>query len=194
MTTHDNDNTPPADSDSRQGTEYAVALDNLPFVLVPLNIALLLVPLALFALVHPQSSFNSFLSLWLIPGLVVGVLLHEAVHAIFWKVSSGLAWSQFTFGFKWEALAPYCHAKAPMPLRPYRIGALAPAVLTGLLPWLVALWIDSAPLALLGAVLISAAIGDFYVLWLLRDVPAEADVRDHPEKAGGIVYLPDSSA
>ena len=119
------------------------------------------------------------------------MLLHEAVHAIFWKISSGLAWSQFTFGFKWEALAPYCHAQAPMPLMPYRIGALAPVIVTGILPWLFALLNGSAPLALLSAVLISAAIGDFYVLWLLRDVPAGADVRDHPEKAGGIVYLPD---
>ena len=51
---------PPPENDSRQGIEYAVALDNLPFVLVPLNIALLLIPLAVFARVHPQSSFNNF--------------------------------------------------------------------------------------------------------------------------------------
>jgi hypothetical protein len=133
----------------------------------------------------------NFLSLWLVPGLLLSVLLHEAVHAIFWKVSSRLSWSQFKFGFKWEALAPYCHAKAPMHITAYRIGAVAPSILTGLVPFVLALIGGSAVLATLSALLIAAAIGDFYVLWLLRDVPDSADVRDHPEKAGGIVYLPE---
>jgi hypothetical protein len=122
-------------------------------------------------------------------GFIALIVLHEAIHAIGWKLASGLPWSVFTFGFAWRGLAPYCHAKAPMGVNAYRIGGILPLIFTGLLPWLVGLAIGDATITVLGSLLIAGAVGDIYVLQSLRNVPASAQVIDHESNAGCVVLL-----
>jgi len=169
-------------------------LNQLPFWVVPLSILMLILPLVPFMVLHGlHFTLSNLWSWWIVPGLLLGILLHEGVHALAWKYSSGLAWSQFTFGIKWEALAPYCHAKAPMSRNAYRIGALAPLIVTGILPLIVSYFNATAPLAFFSALMISAAIGDVFVLWMIRHVPPQAQLIDHPENAGCIMLLPEAT-
>jgi hypothetical protein len=112
------------------------------------------------------------------------IVAHEGVHALGWKFAGGLQWSQLKFGFMWKTLSPYCHAQAPMTAQAYRIGAMLPLVITGILPWLIGLARADAGLTFIGAVMISAAIGDLMVVWVIRQVQATALVLDHPANAG----------
>jgi hypothetical protein len=41
-----------------------------------------------------------------------------------------------------------------------------------------------------GLLFLIAASGDFLVLWLMRDIPADWMVEDHPHRAGCVVYGP----
>ena len=172
--------------------DYSLPFDKLPNWLVPLSIMMLVLPLAPLMLQRGfMVIFSESWAWWLLPLIVLLILAHEAVHAIGWKLASGLAWSDFKFGFSWKGLAPYCHATKPMNVRAYRIGAILPALLTGLLPLIIAYWLISVPLILLSGIMISAAVGDVFVLWTVRNLPKEAKVLDHPSQVGCIAYLPE---
>jgi hypothetical protein len=157
------------------------------------SLLLLALPITLFMLVYGWSRFwNNAFSLDFIALLLIfiaAVILHEAIHAVGWKVFGGLAWSDLTFGIDRKTLSPYCHARAPMRAQAYRIGAALPGILTGIVPALVGIVFADAALTLLSAVMVSAAVGDALVLWVIRDVPPQAWVLDHPKNAGCYVKL-----
>ncbi|MCA9893417.1 MAG: DUF3267 domain-containing protein [Anaerolineae bacterium] len=178
-----------------QAVDYTVELEALPPWVLWSGLLLMVVPVIPFILWHGWNAFwGHFAIVPSIIGFVVLIVAHELVHAIGWKLTSGLPWRRFRFGVLWRVLAPYCHAKDPMALTPYRIGAVLPLFVTGLLPWVIGLVQADATLTVVGAMLISGAIGDIYVLWVLRDLPATALVQDHPSKAGCIAYLPTTDA
>lgn len=182
------DLTPP---DGFRALDYTVELEALPRWVLWLGLLLTVVPLVPFAFLYSaQALIGNIHILGLILGFIVLIVAHELVHAIGWKFTSGLPWHRFSFGVLWRVLAPYCHAKDPMALTPYRIGAVLPLFMTGILPWLVGLFQADATLTIVGSLLISGAIGDIYVLWVLRDLPTSALVQDHPSRAGCIAYLP----
>lgn len=175
-------------NDNMRVVDKSVPMQNLPMWVWIFSLVALGVPLI--PLLFTGLSFTETISWWLLPLFILFIIFHEAVHAIAWKYASGLAWSDFKFGVQWKTFTPYCHAKEPMPIRAYRIGAVAPGIVTGLLPYIVALIIGSPGLLFVAAALISGAAGDAYILWLLRDVPDDALVKDHDTNAGAWVYYP----
>lgn len=163
-------------------------------VLIP-TLGLLLVPALVFAqawgldrLLDAVVNWESFLLTLL--GFVLLMVAHELVHAVGWAFFGRLPLRAIRFGVDRKTLSPYAHVPLPMPARAYRIGAALPLFITGVVPWLLALLTGSGVLAALGALLISGAAGDLFVLWIIRDVPANARVIDHPTNAGCFV-LPD---
>lgn len=172
--------------------DLSVPIHLLPGWVYVLSLILVILPIVPYALVYGLPYFfgNGF-GLWQIPAILVLIVAHEGVHAIGWKFASGLPWSNFTFGIAWKALAPYCHATARMSATAYRIGAILPLMVTGILPWALALLAGDAGWTFMSAIMISAAVGDIYVLWTLRDIPADALVQDHDAHAGCMVYLPE---
>lgn len=186
------DLTPP---EGFRAVDYTVELEALPRWVLWLGLLLMIVPLVPFVFLYGLDAFRVDIDfLWVFLGFILLIVAHELVHAIGWKLTSGLPWRRFRFGVMWRVLAPYCHAKDPMALTPYRIGAVLPLFVTGVLPWLVGLIQADATLTIVGALLISGAIGDIYVLWVLRGLPTNALVQDHPSRAGCIAYLPISDA
>ncbi len=177
------------DLSNRREVDLSVPIIKLPIWVWILSVALLILPLVIYALFHPLSwggMFNFETVVW----IIVLVVVHEGIHAIAWKYSSGLPLSKFSFGIDKKSLSPYCHADAPMDVRAYRIGGGAPLVLVGIVPFVYAILVASSMWAFLSAVMISAAVGDIYVLWSLRDVPDGSLCLDHPSQAGCIIYLP----
>lgn len=122
----------------------------------------------------------------ILPALVL-VIIHEVLHAMAWKLAGGLALRDFKFGIAWKTLSPYCHATKPMPISAYRVGVVVPGIVLGILPVVIATILGNGVLAILGALLTAGAVGDVYVLWLLRGVSKTARVIDHPTRAGCIV-------
>jgi hypothetical protein len=120
--------------------------------------------------------------------LVAGIVVHELLHGLGWMVFGGVARADIEIGVKWKLLTPYAHTRARMATRAYRWAVLLPGLVLGMVPALLAIASGSVLLLTFGLAFTVAAGGDFLVLWLLRDVPAEAKVADHPTKAGSVVY------
>lgn len=186
----------PADATAhhnKREVDLSVPVEKLPAWVWLLSVGLLIGSLIPYGVLYGVPDIlGGLLNPLLLPLFVLLIVAHEVVHAIGWKVSSGLAWRDFKFGFLWKSLSPYCHAKKPMPVMAYRIGAALPGIVTGVLPLLVALLTGDGTLAVISAVMISAAVGDIYVLWSVRNVPDNAELIDHPSQAGCIALIPDA--
>ena len=116
--------------------------------------------------------------------IFAATLFHELLHAIGWTFFGRQPWSAIHFGVFWKALTPYTHLKVPIEVNAYRLGGLLPGLVTGVLPYLVSLWLGSAAWLWFGLMMTAAASGDLLVLWLLRRLPAGTLVQDHPSRVG----------
>ncbi|MEQ8675812.1 MAG: DUF3267 domain-containing protein [Aggregatilineales bacterium] len=159
-----------------------------------LAIILMILPLIPYFLIYTSEHFvdTTFTTLNLalaVPAILVAIIAHEFVHAITWVIFGGFSWRFMSFGIDRKTLSPYAHADVPMKAFAYRIGAAMPGLLTGIVPAIIALFIGHGALMLLSSFMISAAVGDVYVLWIIKNVPAETLVRDHPTKAGCLVKI-----
>lgn len=153
-----------------------------------MTVIFLVVPLIPFSLIWSRDPLiATFTNPDIILPALVLVAVHEIIHALSWKVVGGLSFRDFKFGIAWKTLSPYCHATKPMTARAYRVGAMMPGILLGLLPIVVGTLTGDGFLAVLGGLLTAGAVGDVYILWLVRHVPATTLVIDHPTRAGCIV-------
>ena len=116
--------------------------------------------------------------------LLFGILVHELIHMFAWALFAKKSLKAFRLGFQWQSLAPYAHCKEPMDIRPYRVGAFAPGLLLGILPWLISLFTSDILLFFFGLLYTTAAGGDFLILWIIRNVKQNTLVEDHPTNAG----------
>lgn len=155
---------------------------------VPL-VALLVVLYAAFPSKAPSGIqvFGALDILLFVLALVTGVFLHEAIHALGWSWFGHVSRRSIEFGFQIQTLTPYAHATQAMAASGYRAGTVLPAILLGLIPFVVGTVLQSPGIALFGIVMTFAAGGDLLVLWLMRNVNARALVQDHPSRAGCIV-------
>jgi hypothetical protein len=155
------------------------------FFAVP-SVALLAVP---FLLLHDWLSLfyltaNRSALLWLLAAVIGGIFLHEGIHAWTWMLAGRKTRNSIRFGVNWKLITPYAHCVEPMSAGAYRVGAVMPLLLMGVLPSVVA-WFTGDPATLLfGLFFTFAAGGDMLILWMLRGVDADALVEDHPHRAG----------
>ena len=116
--------------------------------------------------------------------IIVGLVAHEALHALTWVYASGKSWRAVEFGLDWKTLTPYTHFKELLPVSAYRLGALMPGLALGLLPALLGCLTGWAGAWAFGLLFIIGAGGDMLMLWLLRGVSTGALVEDHPSRVG----------
>ena len=118
---------------------------------------------------------------------IASIFVHEGLHALGWMFFGSVPASEISFGVKMGT--PYTHASVPMAAGGYRLGAALPGVVLGVVPVVTSWLIGDGALMLYGALMLFTAMGDAMVLWLLRDVPPETLVRDHPSEAGCQILL-----
>jgi hypothetical protein len=125
---------------------------------------------------------------WNIPviftAILLGVVVHELLHAITWVVLGRKSFAAIKFGFQWKTLTPYAHLKEPVEVSAYRAGAFMPGFVLGILAYIFSSLSGNADLFWFSLVHTSAAGGDWLVLWLMRNVAAGTKVEDHPTNAG----------
>jgi hypothetical protein len=119
-----------------------------------------------------------------LPAFVIGIVAHELIHGLAWATFAGKPWSAIHFGFHWKTLTPYAHCREPMDIRAYRLGAVMPGIVLGILPAVFGILTGNGWLHWFGLLFTGAAGGDFLVLWLLRGVEPGRLVEDHPTRAG----------
>ncbi len=119
--------------------------------------------------------------------LILGVPLHEFLHAVGWSIFGRIPIREVKFGVMWKVLTPYAHLRNPIRAFAYKAGAISPSVVMGFVPYMLGLAIGHAWLVNFGLLFILAAGGDLLVFWKLRSVNHDAMVVDHPTRAGCIV-------
>ena len=123
--------------------------------------------------------------------LVAGIVAHELIHGITWACFAKRGFRSIRIGVMWGMLTPYCHCKEPLTIRHYRLGALMPLIILGILPLLLAYPLRSVPLLLWGILFVTSAAGDILIVWKLRKERDSLLVQDHPEEAGCIIFEPE---
>lgn len=147
---------------------------------------------------------NLYLSNFAITAIVVGiasaiismvamsfllVIPHELTHGITAMIVADAKRKDIKFGIMWKKLCtPYCHCNKSMQVRQYRLMALMPLYLLGVLPCLLSLFIGSPILLAYGIVGIVVASGDIWMTWLLRNEDANTRIYDHPSAAGFFLF------
>ena len=120
--------------------------------------------------------------------VLAGVIVHELVHGLTWMAFGGKSFSTIKFGFQWKTMTPYAHLSEPIEVNAYRIGTMMPGIILGIFPYILSLKLGSGNLLWFSMIHLTAAGGDWLILWLLRKVKRGTLVEDHPSQAGCYVY------
>jgi hypothetical protein len=124
---------------------------------------------------------------------VLGIVVHEWLHGITWKLAGRLPKNAITYGIKWKILTPYAHLTIPVTVETYRLGGMMPLIVLGMIPGMTGIITGSGWLLIFGLVFSWAATGDIIVWWILRDVPSSTQVEDHPDRVGCYMLIEDNS-
>lgn len=117
-------------------------------------------------------------------GFIVSIIAHEALHAFGFIVFAGAPRDAIRFGIDKKTLTPFAGCKVAVRARGYRIAALLPAIVLGLIPMLLSFFIPSFAIAIYAVLMIGAAGGDFAAVIAMRKAPGDAMVIDHPSRVG----------
>jgi hypothetical protein len=172
-------------------TELTVSVVRANIVSMLIAIPVTVLGMGLFMLVNLNKDWVLGGNLASIAILLVLVVVHEGIHGLTWSIFAPNHLSDIEFGFMKEYLTPYCTCKTPLAKWPYVAGALAPLVLLGIIPTVVAIATSSFTLLVTGLIMILAAGGDVMIVWMIlrhRTTGSELLVLDHPTQAGCAVF------
>ena len=175
--------------------DVSISMSRVNLLALPVAFVILLLCGVPFVALHGWNAIAQSARLFLrlelaVPVLVGGIVLHELIHGAAWAFYAEKRLTVIRFGVNWAALTPYAHCPEPMEAGAYRLGALAPGVLLGVIPTLISFWVGPTWLFFAGFIFTLAASGDVLILWVLRGIPSHFLVQDHPSRAGCLVYEP----
>jgi hypothetical protein len=122
-----------------------------------------------------------------IPSLLVGIILHELIHAAAFVFIVKVPKASIKFGFQKKTITPYVHCKIPVKVSLYRITLLAPGLLLGILPGIISIVTEQAWLLIYSIIFLIGSGGDFLILWMLRNTMKNKLVQDHPTRCGCVI-------
>jgi len=114
------------------------------------------------------------------------IVLHEWLHGFTAHFYCENKWKSIQFGVK--QLTPYCHCTELLRIWQYRIVAVVPLILTGILPYGVSLICGNPLLMAISIFMVIGAGGDMMILVLLRKETSNMIVCDHPTLCGCTLY------
>lgn len=141
-------------------------------------------------LIHQHWTIRfSFLDLIIfIVAYIALIILHEVFHLIGFMIFGKVQYKELDYGVNFELGIAYATTSKPLHNKAMKQALLLPFWTTGVIPAIIGFAINSTMLALLGAVLIAGAIGDFYMYKELRKFSNEALVKDDPKLPKLYVY------
>lgn len=147
------------------------------YIVNGLSLALVLIMLLPVWLLAPEAAelVHEITGLFL-PGMIVYIILHEAVHGVcFW------CFSKEKPRFGWKSMYAYAASDCYYRKGPYLVIALAPVVLWGVVLALLAARLPAEwywAVQLIQLMNLSGAAGDLYVTWLLCRMPGDILIQD----------------
>ncbi|TAF66940.1 MAG: DUF3267 domain-containing protein [Cytophagales bacterium] len=151
---------------------------------IPFTVILLLPYYFMYGIESTKEIRHFFIFNTFIPSIIIGIIVHEAIHGIAWAIAAKIPITEIKFGFQVKTLTPFAHCKVPINIVAYRIGTLMPFLILGLLPYIYSLAIQNAIVMGFSLFFSFAAIGDLMILWITKDIAKDKKVQDHPTEAG----------
>ncbi len=163
----------------------------LNFMVMALMLPLGLISIGPFVLMSGAQPYllevKSFLNTELFVFLLLGILVHEAIHGFTWMILLRKGFKHIKFGFNTHSFSPYTHCTLPMKVWQYRLGGLMPGLLMGIFPIVISFFLDSIWLNFVGYLFLWAAGGDIISLIMIRRLNKNTMVIDHPDEMGYII-------
>lgn len=116
--------------------------------------------------------------------VILGIIIHELIHAIIFGLFSKNRFKSIQFGFKKEPLLFYVHCKERINLWPFRTGLIMPGLILGLVPTLIGLLSGNILLTIYGIIFTSGAAGDIMVFLATKGLNRSQKVKDLPDQIG----------
>lgn len=186
-------------AESSMKKELTIDTNRANVIALMLGVVIIIVLIIPFILLNVGSfelpALKAELKFWAHPlGVIIvlvamsgGIVVHEFIHGLTFAIFAKAGFKSVKFGIL-KPFTPYCHCKEPLKAWQYRISTIMPAIVLGLIPWAIAMFTGSIGLMLFGIFFTMAAGGDFIIIYLLRNQPANSLVQDHPEKIGCYIY------
>ncbi|MBQ1477219.1 MAG: DUF3267 domain-containing protein, partial [Erysipelotrichaceae bacterium] len=156
----------------------------IPFFLV-FGGAFFLVNRDRFDIGHPLSF------VFLMIAYLAGIVVHELLHGITWARFTPHGMKDIDFGVMKDTMTPYCTCSEPLKKGQYILGTLMPLLVLGILPSILAVFLNSYILLLFGIIMSVSAAGDILIVWKIlryKNSSAEFFYMDHPTEAGGVIF------
>lgn len=142
---------------------------------------------------HPIKFSISLLSLFLfIIGYIGLIILHEFFHLLGFRVFSNVPWKRMKVGVDFKMGTAYATTDKLMTNKAIRKSLLLPFWLTGILPAIIGLYLNSGILVTVSALLIGGAAGDFSMYKQLKRYPNHWLIQDDPQLPRLYLHNPDN--
>ncbi|OLN23570.1 hypothetical protein BTO30_03860 [Domibacillus antri] len=161
-----------------------------------ITVAAIIIGVLLMLFIHTESGFDlSFLGffLWVVLYILL-IVLHEIFHLIGFMIWGKCRWSDLVYGLNRELGIAYAGTKKVLENRAMKKALLLPFWITGMLPFVIGIWMNSAVLMIVSAFLIGGAAGDFSMYKQLRKVKKDAFIIDDLNEPTLYVYNENPSA
>jgi hypothetical protein len=122
--------------------------------------------------------------------LIPGIVAHELVHGFFFALFAENGWKSIKIGIMpaSKLFSPYCHCKDKLMINHYRIAAIMPLVIVGIIPAVISIIIGVWNLFVFGIAFTAGAGGDILFLFKLMKEKKDTWIFDCPTDIGFDVY------
>jgi len=124
-------------------------------------------------------------------GIIILTVVHEGIHGLTWGLFAPSKFKAIEFGFMVKQLTPYCTCGEPLKKAQYILGGFMPFLVLGILPCIVAVYINSVYLLILGMAMIMGAGGDLTIILKMlfyKSSSSDVIILDHPTECGFIIF------
>lgn len=115
---------------------------------------------------------------------IILAVLHELLHAAAFILFGKSTWKDIRFGIMWSSITPYVHCSKPLNAWAYRISLVFPTIVLGVVPSLIGFGFEYGFLAFWGTIMLIGGVGDMIILFLIKKLPGNTLLMDHPSKIG----------
>lgn len=111
---------------------------------------------------------------------IVGLAMHEGLHALAALVFGKCQAKDIKFGVNFMQGMLYCHVEKPINASAYKIMLLLPAILTGLIPLIIVTFLGNIFLIIVFCMLLCGGAGDIIMFVNLNKLDNDTLILDHP--------------
>jgi len=167
-------------------TEKTISFTKINLLSIPFSILTvgLIISLYLLNIKCPKEEIQKLSFSFFLSTFIILTFIHELIHAFFFSIYAQGGFKTIKFGINWKAMIPYCHCDEPIKIKNYRIAILMPTIFLGFIPLIIGFIVGEINIIAVSTFMIIGGIGDFIVLWMLKDFKKDTVVLDHPNKIG----------